>query len=88
MSAPVGSEVRTTSGLTSYRTFHGFHVDAGAAAVVELRDGSAAGALLATTRLAGAGKDGPYFIERGIATANGVYVQIVSGTPTVTVYGR
>jgi hypothetical protein len=88
VSAPVGSEVRTTSGLTSYRTFHGYHVDASAAAVVEIRDGSAGGAVIATTRLAGAGKDGPYFIERGIATAGLVYVQIVSGTPTVTVYGR
>lgn len=88
MIGPVGYAVRTTDGLASaFTVLHGFHVDAGAAAVVEIRDGSAAGAILATSRLGAAGDDGPFFFERGIATQGGVWVEVVSGTPTVTVYG-
>lgn len=87
MSGPVAAEVKTADGLTSFGVFHGFHVDAGAAAEVQIRDGSASGTILATSRLGAAGDDGPFFFERGVATAGGVFVEIVSGTPTVTVYG-
>lgn len=88
MPGPADAVVRTTSGLASgLSTFHGFHVDAGAAAQVEIRDGSAGGKILATCRLGAAGEKGPFFFERGIATAGGIFVQIVSGTPSVTVFG-
>lgn len=89
MGGPVGAEVRTSDGLIpNFRTFHGFSVDATVAGVVEFRDGSATGKVLAVVRIGGA--SGGYdvrFFERGIATAGGIWVQIVSGTHTVTVYG-
>lgn len=83
---------RTTDGLAQFdghtpRTLHGFHVDAGAAAEVQIRDGSAGGTIIATSRLGAAGDDGPFwFGDRGITVANGVWIEVVSGTPTVTVY--
>ena len=88
MPGPVDAVERTSDGLAgSFRQFCGFHVDSAVAAVVEFRDGSALGKLLATSRLAGAGDDGPFFFPRAITTAGGVWVEIVSGTPTVIVYG-
>jgi hypothetical protein len=88
---PTTPVVRTTDGLaqvdgTTPKIFHGGNVDAGAAAVVEIRDGAVGGALLDTVRLAAAGVGDFHFSERGIATANGIWVEVVSGTPTVTVF--
>ena len=88
---PVTPVVRTTDGLAQVegitpRHYHGANVDAAAAAVVEIRDGSATGKILDTLRLGAAGETGTPFSERGIATANGVWIEVVSGTPTVTVY--
>jgi hypothetical protein len=88
MQAPVGVLNRTTDGLVgSFRTLYGFHVDAAAAAEVQIRDGSATGTLIASSRLGAAGDDGPFWFDRGIATAGGIWVEVVSGAPTVAVYG-
>lgn len=84
--------LRTTDGLVqidsqTLGTFHGAQMTAAAAAVAEIRDGGATGDLLFTLRLAAAGEDEtPFFSERGIATKGGIWVEVVSGTPTVTVY--
>jgi hypothetical protein len=88
---PVSPVVRTTDGLAQIegitpRHYHGGHMDAAAAAVVEIRDGSAAGAVIDTLRLGAAGETDGESSERGVVTANGVWVEVVSGTPTVTVY--
>lgn len=82
---------RTTDGLAQIEgispgTYHGAHVDAGAVAEVQIRDGSATGRILWSARLGAAGTADDEFKERGIGTAGGVWVEIVSGTPTVTVY--
>ena len=92
MRGPAHPVVRTTDGLAQIdgvtpRILRGFHVDAGAAAEVQIRDGAVGGALIASSRLGAAGDDGPFwFGDAGIATANGIWVEVVSGTPTVTVY--
>ncbi len=83
--------VRTTDGLVAVEginptTYHGAHVDAGAAAEVQIRDGSATGTILWTLRLTAAGNGDDQFRERGIGCAGGIWVEVVSGTPTVTVY--
>lgn len=88
---PVNPVVRTTDGLAQIegitpRHYHGANMDAGAAAVVEIRDGSVTGTILDTLRLGAAGETSSPFAERGITTANGVWIEVVSGTPTVTVY--
>lgn len=88
---PTTPVVRTTDGLaqvdgTTPKIFHGGNVDAVAAAEVQIRDGAVGGALLATSRLGAAGQDEWPFSERGIATANGIWIEVVSGTPTVTVF--
>jgi hypothetical protein len=60
----------------------------GATAVVEIRDGAATGKILWSSRTGtsnAAVADSPYW-ERGLATKDGIYVNIVSGTPTVEVY--
>lgn len=88
MQGPVGCETRTTDGLAgTFTVLHGFSVDAAAAAVVEIRDGSASGKILATGRVSASALPDRAFFERGIATAGGIWVEIVSGTPTVSVYG-
>ncbi|MEX2439681.1 MAG: hypothetical protein WD739_07350 [Actinomycetota bacterium] len=93
MGGPVLPISRTSDGLAQNdgytpRTFHGGVVKAGAACEVEIRDGSVAGTVLSSARLGAAGEIvlplGPS--ERGVATANGVWVEVVSGTPTVTVF--
>ncbi|HXF71609.1 MAG TPA: hypothetical protein VNO79_03250 [Actinomycetota bacterium] len=89
--APVACVNRTASGLVSLdgstpRRFHGAGLTAGAAAVVEIRDGGATGTILWAGRVGAAGEIDSPFSDRGIATANGVYVNIVSGTPTVWIY--
>lgn len=90
---PVAHTQRTTDGLAAkdgvnLRTLFGFHVDADGPAEVQIRDGSATGDIIATSRLATAADDGPFwFGPQGIATAGGIWVEIVSGSPTVTVYG-
>ncbi len=88
---PVEAVVRTTSGLADVegitpRHYHGANVDASAAAVVNIRDGSSTGKILDTLRAATGAETGTPFSERGITTAGGVFVQILSGTATVTVY--
>ena len=89
MGGPVEAIEKTADGLAgSLKVFHGFHVDAGAAAEIQIRDGSAAGKLLASSRLGAAGDDGPHFFERGITTANGIWVEFVGASGgSVTIYG-
>jgi len=89
--SPVGVVSRTTDGLATdngrtLNCYHGFSVDAGAAAEAQIRDGSVSGTILGSSRLAGAGKDGP-FNHGGVAVI-GVWIEVVSGTPTVSVYGH
>jgi hypothetical protein len=91
MRGPTTPVVRTTDGLVTVegytpKNFHGASMDAGAAAQVEIRDGAVTGQIIATLRLGGAGVDETPSFEKGVATANGIWVEIVSGTPTVTVY--
>jgi hypothetical protein len=91
MAGPTTPVVRTTDGLVTVegytpKNFHGAQINAAAAAVVEIRDGSAAGQIIATLRLGAAGEDETPSYESGIATANGIWVEVVSGTPSVTVY--
>ena len=91
--APVSPVVRTTDGLATSDgrnliCYHGSHVDAGAAAVVEIREGSVSGTILNTHRLGAAGEDGEGISAQGVAVALGIWVEVVSGTPTVTVYGH
>jgi hypothetical protein len=89
MSGPVGAYAVTADGLIAAgpRVYYGTHVDAGAAAQVEIRDGGAAGKLLWSSRLAAAGTDDHKDVPKeGIATKDGIWVEVVSGTPTVTVY--
>ncbi len=60
----------------------------GATASVEFRDGSGSGKLLAPRQtLAANGQVLPQTFNRGIGTANGVFVKVVSGAVEVVVYG-
>lgn len=88
---PVAAFNLTADGLVNAgepKRFHGFQITAAAAAEVEIRDGSVTGTILAKARLAAAGEQPPtpLFIERGVQTAGGIWVEVVSGTPTVVVY--
>ncbi len=87
MGGPYGVVNRATDGLTGLRVFGGFAAKATTACEFEIRDGSAAGALLASGRTAAAGDVAPVTLARGVATAGGVYVEIVSGTVTIAVFG-
>ena len=76
----------TVSGvITGCKRFSAVLVDAASSAVVNVRDGDGAGAILATVRLGAAGSQSVVFGGE-IVTKTGVYVEIVSGTPTVVVY--
>ena len=91
MRGPNAPITRTTSGLCTVegytpRNYHGAHLDATTAAVVEIRDGGASGQILDTLRVGAAGEDSTPTYENGVATAGGIYVNVVSGTVTVTVY--
>lgn len=88
MGGPYGVANRTADGLTGFTVFGGFAAKATAACEFEIRDGSAGGALLASARTAAAGDIPPVCLVPGVATAGGVWVEIVSGAVTVAVYGR
>lgn len=83
----LGYEVRSTNGLVAFTRYHGFHLEAAGACEVRIRDGSATGAVLGGLTLAAAGRGGPGPLPAGVATANGIWVEVVSGTPSVTVFG-
>jgi hypothetical protein len=87
MGGPASNEVRTTDGAVTGRILYGFSVDAAAAAVVEIRHGaSVAGPIVGTVRLAAAGADWRWYGPGGISCPDGIWVEVVSGTPSVSVH--
>jgi len=92
MRGPAVPVTRTTSGLcqvegTTPKIAVGAYMQAGAAAEVVLHDGTVGGTVVGGLSLAAAGKTPMgFFGAMGFVTGAGVYVEIVSGTPTVVVY--
>lgn len=81
------SESVAASGLTGFRLWGGYSMEAAAAAKVRFRDGTATGKILGTIELTAAGSIAPQVFPDPISTAGKVFVEVVTGAPTVAVYG-
>ncbi|MGQ0670216.1 MAG: hypothetical protein ACT4PO_11185 [Actinomycetota bacterium] len=77
----------TADGLTGFRLWAGYSMEAAAAAKVQFRDGALAGKLLGSVELTAAGSIAPVVFPYPIATAAKLWVEVVTGAPTVAVYG-
>ena len=81
------SKSRTTDGLVSNGgRFWGFSVVGTAGDSVLFNDGSATGSILGGCKLTAEKTSETVFFAQGVSAPAGVWVEVVSGTPTIVIY--